>query len=59
MGILDWDSHQSCIRLQTGAGFCTVLTADAVATGEVNLYNFYSSNPLTSTICGDDQPGVQ
>ena len=34
------DSHQSCIRLQIGAGICAVLTADAVATGEVNFYNF-------------------
>ena len=31
------NSHQSCIRLQIGAGFCAVLAVDAVATSEVNL----------------------
>ena len=34
-----WDSHQSCIRLQIRADICTVLTACAVATSEVNCYN--------------------
>ena len=29
-----------CIHCQIGAGICTVPTADAVATSEVNLYNF-------------------
>ena len=29
--------------------------SDAVATGEVNCYNF---DTVTSKVCGDDQPGV-
>ena len=33
-----WDSHQSSIRLQIRSGICAVLTADAVATGEINCY---------------------
>ena len=37
---MNGDSHQPCIRLQTVVDSCTVLTADAVATGEVNFYNF-------------------
>ena len=34
------DSHQSCIRLKTGAGISAVPTADTVANGEVNSYNY-------------------
>ena len=38
-GSLYWTFHQSCIRLQIGAGICAVPTADAVVTGEVSCYN--------------------
>ena len=34
-----WDSYQSCIRLQAGACIGAVLTADVVASDEVN-YSF-------------------
>ena len=44
--------------LQIGAGICAVHTADAVATIEVNYYNFFSSILLASMVCEDDQPGV-
>ena len=37
---LYWDSHQLCICLQIWSGICIVPTAEAVATGEVNCYNF-------------------
>jgi len=37
---LNWHSNQSCIRVQIGAGICAVLTADAIATGEVNCHSF-------------------
>ena len=33
---LHWKSPKLFIRLQTGAAICTVLTGEAVATGEVN-----------------------
>ena len=39
-GLLYWDSYQSCIDLKIGAGISTVLTAEAVATGEINCYHF-------------------
>ena len=38
-GSLYWESHQSCIRLQIGAGIYVVPTADAVATGDVSCHN--------------------
>ena len=51
--MLHKDSHQSCIRLQIGAGICdAVLIDDAVTAGEINNYfdlaNFsISSKALT------------
>ena len=56
-GSLYWDSHQSCIHLQIFGGICTVLTADPIATGEVNCCNC----PVclcTLQLYGDDCPGV-
>ena len=35
-GLLYRDSQKLCVRLQIGAGICTVLTADAVVTGKGN-----------------------
>ena len=51
----------SAIRLQIGTGIYAVPTADTLTTGEVICYNSIdnSSAPLTFTVCGDDQPGVQ
>ena len=37
---LYWDVHQSCSHLQTGAGICSVPTADTVATDKVSCNNF-------------------
>ena len=42
------------VGLQIEAGICPVLTAHAVATGEVNCY---SSTPLNVQLSGDDRPG--
>jgi len=36
---LYWDYHQSCVRLEIGAGIWAVRTTDAVTTGEVICYN--------------------
>ena len=40
-GSLYWDSHKKKSRIcrHTRAGICTVSTASAVVTGEVNCYN--------------------
>ena len=46
-GSLYCDSQKCVTRLQSGAGVCVVLTADTVATGEVN-YKFDSANFCSS-----------